>query len=93
MIYFDEICIFITQFYSKLINEKTLAYYCERIDRDDKWVQSYKHFVPLFIQEAKTKTRWEDWDKDVFGNFLNVQMDNVCLLYVKAIFIMKKELS
>lgn len=28
-----------------------------------------------------------------FGNFLNVQMDNVCLLYVKAIFIMKKELS
>lgn len=49
--------------------KKNLAYYCERIDRDDDWAQSYKHFVPLFIQEAKTKTRWEDWDKDVFGEF------------------------
>jgi len=49
--------------------KKTLAYYCERINRDDIWAQSYKHFVPLFIQEAKTKTRWEDWDKDVFWEF------------------------
>ena len=49
--------------------KKNLAYYCERIDRDDDWALSYKHFVPLFIQEAKTKTRWEDWDKDVFGEF------------------------
>ena len=49
--------------------KKTLAYYCELINRDDDWAQSYKHFVPLFIQEAKTKTRWEDWDKDVFGEF------------------------
>ena len=49
--------------------KKTLAYYCERINRDDTWAQSYKHFVPLFIQEAKTKTRWEDWDKDVFWEF------------------------
>lgn len=49
--------------------KKNLAYYCERIDRDDDWAQSYKHFVPLFIQEAKTKTRWEDWDKDVFWEF------------------------
>lgn len=49
--------------------KKNLAYYCERIDRDDDWAQSYKHFVTLFIQEAKTKTRWEDWDKDVFWEF------------------------
>lgn len=49
--------------------KKTLAYYCERINRDDIWAQSYKHFVPLFIQEVKTKTRWEDWDKDVFWEF------------------------
>ena len=49
--------------------KKTLAYYCERINCDDTWAQSYKHFVPLFIQEAKTKTRWEDWDKDVFWEF------------------------
>lgn len=49
--------------------KKTLAYYCELINRDDDWAQSYKHFVPLFIQEAKNKTRWEDWDKDVFGEF------------------------
>ena len=49
--------------------KKTLAYYCEHINRDDDWAQSYKHFVPLFIQEAKTKMRWEDWDKDVFWEF------------------------
>lgn len=49
--------------------KKTLAYYCEHINRDDDWAQSYKHFVPLFIQEAKTKTHWEDWDKDVFWEF------------------------
>lgn len=58
--------------------KKTLAYYCERIDRDDKWVQSYKHFVPLFIQEAKTKTRWEDWDKDVFWEFFE-RSDGQCV--------------
>lgn len=49
--------------------KKNLAYYCEQINCDDDWAQSYKHFVPLFIQEAKTKTRWEDWDKDVFWEF------------------------
>lgn len=49
--------------------KKTLAYYCEHINRDDDWAQSYKHFIPLFIQEAKTKMRWEDWDKDVFCEF------------------------
>ena len=49
--------------------KKNLAYYCEQINCDDNWAQSYKHFVPLFIQEAKTKTRWEDWDKDVFWEF------------------------
>lgn len=49
--------------------KKTLAYYCEQINRDDDWAQSYKHFIPLFIQEAKTKMRWEDWDKNVFWEF------------------------
>ena len=49
--------------------KKTLAYYCEQINCDDAWAQTYKHFVPLFIQEAKTKTHWEDWDKDVFREF------------------------
>ena len=49
--------------------KKTLAYYCEHINRDDDWAQSYKHFIPLFIQEAKTKTHWEDWDKNVFWEF------------------------
>lgn len=49
--------------------KKTLAYYCEQINCDDDWTQSYKHFIPLFIQEAKSKTRWEDWNKDVFWEF------------------------
>lgn len=49
--------------------KESLAYYCEQIDRDDQWVHSYKHFVPLFIREAQTKTNWEDWDQDVFWEF------------------------
>ena len=37
---------------------KSLAYYCKQINCDDDWAQSYKNFVPLYIQEAKTQKRW-----------------------------------
>lgn len=49
--------------------KKTLSYYCKQINSDDDWARSYKYFVPLFIQEAKTKTHWKDWNKDVFFEF------------------------
>lgn len=65
--------------------KKTLAYYCEQINCDDDWAQSYKHFVPLFIQEAKTKTRWEDWDKDVFWEFFERPNDQ-CISSIKRAY-------
>ena len=57
---------------------KSLAYYCKQINCDDDWAQSYKRFVPLFIQEAKTQKRWENWDKDVFGEFFE-RSKNQCI--------------
>ncbi|MFK8297629.1 AAA family ATPase [Capnocytophaga cynodegmi] len=35
----------------------------------ENWKEDYKKFVPRFIEEAKTKSRWQDWDKDVFYEY------------------------
>ena len=58
--------------------KKSLAYYCKQVSCDDDWAQSYKHFVPLFIQEAKTQMRWENWDKGVFWEFFE-RSKNQCI--------------
>lgn len=42
------------------------------------WVNSYKKYVPKFIEEAKSKEKWEDWDKDVFREFFE-QSRNQCV--------------
>lgn len=34
-----------------------------------EWRNSYNHFVPLFIEEAKTKAGWEEWDESVFSEY------------------------
>jgi 5-methylcytosine-specific restriction enzyme B len=39
------------------------------------WVDSYKKYVPQFIQEAKTKENWQDWDKDVFREYFEQSRD------------------
>lgn len=39
------------------------------------WINSYKKYVPQFIEEAKTKTNWEDWDKDVFREYFEQSRD------------------
>ena len=47
----------------------TLQNIINEIDLWEDWLSRYKRFVPLFIEEAKTKTKWEDWDKEVFNEF------------------------
>lgn len=70
--------------------KKTLAYYCEQINCDDNWAQSYKSFVPLFIQEAKTKMNWEDWDKDVFREFFE-RSNNQCISSLQQGYFSREE--
>lgn len=41
----------------------------EGIEVWDSWVQSYKEYVPLFIQEAQTKNDWSDWESTVFNEY------------------------
>ncbi len=39
------------------------------------WVDSYKKYVPQFIQEAKAKNNYQDWDKDVFREYFEQSRD------------------
>lgn len=48
---------------------KSLKSLCEQEEVWGDWLASYKKYVPRFIEEARTKTRWEDWDNEVFYNF------------------------
>lgn len=41
----------------------------------DGWLTSYNKFVPQFIDEAKTKIDWKDWDKDLFYEFFERSAD------------------
>lgn len=52
-----------------MTEKKSLAQLCKEIEIWDDWQIHYKHFVPLFVKEAVSKTRWEDWDRDVFWEF------------------------
>lgn len=40
-----------------------------QLERWTEWRDNYHHFVPLFIEESKTKKKWQDWDTDVFNEF------------------------
>ena len=47
----------------------------QNIDVWYTWVNSYKKYVPKFIEEAKNKEKWEDWDKDVFREYFEQARD------------------
>lgn len=36
----------------------------------DDWLNNYKHYVPLFISEASKSKNWDQWDKDVFEEYI-----------------------
>lgn len=44
----------------------------------DNWANSYREFVPQFIEEAKIKEKWEDWDKKLFFEFFE-KSNNQCV--------------
>jgi 5-methylcytosine-specific restriction enzyme B len=35
----------------------------------DDWNKNYNYYVPKFIEEAKSKEHWEDWEEDIFHEF------------------------
>jgi len=51
------------------MTKKTLKEYCNELDIWDGSLNNYKKYVPNFIEEAKTKVSWQDWDKNVFSEF------------------------
>lgn len=46
-----------------------LASILTKINVDETWKNSYKEYVPKFINEAITKASWQDWDEDVFYEY------------------------
>ena len=56
------------------MTKKTLKEYCNEIDIWDGWLNNYKKYVPNFIEEAKTKVSWQDWDKGVFSEFITTSL-------------------
>ncbi|MDE6779499.1 MAG: AAA family ATPase [Alistipes sp.] len=55
---------------------KSLKSLCSEIEVWESWLNDYRKYVPRFIEEARTKTRWEDWDKEVFYNFFERARDH-----------------
>ena len=41
----------------------------DNIDVWYNWIDQYKKYVPKFIEEAKTKVNYSDWDSEVFNEF------------------------
>lgn len=70
--------------------KKTLQKYCSEIEVWDNWLTLYKHFVPLFINEAMTKSNWEDWDNEVFHEFFERSNDQ-CVSSLKQGYFTKEE--
>lgn len=41
----------------------------------DGWAEKYKEFVPKFIEEAKNKNTWQEWDTITFNEFFEKSND------------------
>ena len=48
----------------------TLKRIINSINVYDDWLNNYKHYVPLFISEASKSKNWDQWDKDVFEEYI-----------------------
>lgn len=53
----------------------TIKEILNKIEVQKDWLAEYNKFVPLFIKEAETKTKWEDWDEKVFFEFFERSAD------------------
>lgn len=72
------------------MTKKTLKEYCNEIDIWDGWLNNYKKYVPNFIEEAKTKVSWQDWDKGVFSEFFERSNDQ-CVSSLRQGYFTKEE--
>ncbi|MCG8802981.1 McrB family protein [Tenacibaculum finnmarkense] len=62
----------------------------DNLDVWDNWVNSYKNYVPKFIEEASTKSEWEAWDKNVFKEYFE-QARNQCVSSLQQGYLSKEE--
>lgn len=60
------------------------------IDIWQEWHDNYCHFVPKFIESAKTYESWQDWDKDLFYEFFE-RGGGQCVSSLKQGYFTKEE--
>lgn len=73
------------------MEKKTLEEYCNELpDIGEIWLNRYKEYVPRFIEEAKTKKHWDEWDKDVFVEFFERSKDQ-CVSSLSQGYFTKEE--
>lgn len=63
-----------------------------QIDIWTDWLNSYKKYVPQFIEEAKTKEKWQDWNKEVFHEYFE-RSRNQCVSSLQQGYFTKDERS
>ncbi|WP_438861456.1 hypothetical protein [Flavobacterium adhaerens] len=56
----------------------------------DSWANAYNKFIPQFIEEAKNKNNWQDWDKELFFEFFERSNDQ-CVSSLKQGYYTKVE--
>jgi len=61
-----------------------------QIDVWHKWLKSYQEFVPQFIEEAKTKKKWQDWNQEIFYEFFERSNDQ-CVSSLRQGYFTKNE--
>ena len=81
------------EIYDKAIADKHWVFF--------DWYVNYKEWVPKFIAEATDKKNWEDWDKEVFDQYIvktqqcvsSLQQKNFSSLEIEKIKSVWSELS
>lgn len=60
-----------------------------KIDVWDGWRDAYNKFVPQFIEEAKSKSDWKDWNKEIFREFFE-RSSGQCISSLKQGYLQKR---
>lgn len=68
----------------------TIKQICSEIEVWDVWLAGYQKYVPKFIEEAKNKKQWEQWDTDIFYEYFEKSNDH-CVSSLKQGYFTKSE--
>jgi 5-methylcytosine-specific restriction enzyme B len=68
----------------------TLKEIISKLDIGEEWKNNYKRYVPKFINEAKNKLKWQDWDTDTFHEFFH-RSSQQCVSSIKRGYFTNKE--